>query len=178
MTATAKQGDLIQDVTAAKRSLRGLDWMNFFMADVQMAVGAFVASYLAAGRQWDAAQVGLVVAAQNIATMLAQPAAGALVDNSNRKNWLAAGAGAIVGAGCIAILMGRSTIAEAAIQIVIGVASAIFPPAIAALSLGLVGGSKLPRRVGRNEAWNHGGKVSLAVAAALAGTRLGPEWIF
>ena len=45
-------------------------------------------------------------------------------------------------------------------------ASAIFPPAIAALTLGVVGRSLLARQTGRNEAFNHAGNV---VAAALAG---------
>lgn len=32
---------------ASSQSRRGLDWMNFFIADVQEAFGAFVAFYLA-----------------------------------------------------------------------------------------------------------------------------------
>ena len=40
------------------------------------------------------------------------------------------------------------------------------PPAVAALTLGLVGRAAMSRRTGRNEAFNHGGNV---VAAALAG---------
>ncbi len=42
----------------------------------------------------------------------------------------------------------------------------VFPPAIAALTLGLVGRVAMSRRTGRNEAFNHGGNV---VAAALIG---------
>lgn len=64
------------------------------------------------------------------------------------------------------------------IQIVIGVASSVFPPGIAALSLGLVGRESLAQRVGRNEAFNHIGKVVLAIAAALLGMTLGQRWIF
>ena len=53
-----------------------------------------------------------------------------------------------------------------AAQTAIGAAAAIFPPAVAALTLGLVGRAAMPRQTGRNEAYNHGGNV---VAAALAG---------
>ncbi|WP_236147185.1 MFS transporter [Scytonema millei] len=52
-------------------------------------------------------------------------------------------------------------------QALIGVAAAIFPPAIAAITLGIVGYNKLDHRIGRNEAFNHAGNVA---AAALAGT--------
>ena len=53
-----------------------------------------------------------------------------------------------------------------AAQTAIGAAAAIFPPAVAAVTLGLVGRAIMPRQTGRNEAYNHGGNV---VAAALAG---------
>jgi Na+/melibiose symporter-like transporter len=44
----------------------------------------------------------------------------------------------------------------------IGAAGAIFPPAVGALTLGLVGRAALARRTGRNEAFNHGGNVAVA----------------
>ena len=34
-------------VSISRQSQRGLDWMNFFLADVQTGFGAFVAFYLA-----------------------------------------------------------------------------------------------------------------------------------
>jgi hypothetical protein len=40
------------------RTLRGLDWLNFFLADVQTGVGPFLAIYLA-GYKWDEERVGL-----------------------------------------------------------------------------------------------------------------------
>jgi hypothetical protein len=39
---------------------RGLDWLNFFLADVQTGVGPFLAIYLAAFK-WNQQQVGLVL---------------------------------------------------------------------------------------------------------------------
>jgi predicted MFS family arabinose efflux permease len=54
-------------------------------------------------------------------------------------------------------------------QVWIGVAAVVFGPAIAAVSLGLVGHSGFSRRMGRNEAYNHAGNVFGAVAAGLAG---------
>ncbi|MFX5555258.1 hypothetical protein ABTE11_23530, partial [Acinetobacter baumannii] len=45
-------------------------------------------------------------------------------------------------------------------------------PAIAGLTLGIVGQQGLPSQLGKNEAWNHGGNV---FSAALAGA-LGYFW--
>jgi hypothetical protein len=44
--------------TASAQSRRGLDWMNFFVADVQTGFGAFVAFYLAELR-WSPADIGI-----------------------------------------------------------------------------------------------------------------------
>ncbi|HEX9324151.1 MAG TPA: hypothetical protein VF913_18835 [Xanthobacteraceae bacterium] len=35
------------DAPVSRQSRRGLDWMNFFLADVQTGFGSFVAFYLA-----------------------------------------------------------------------------------------------------------------------------------
>lgn len=159
-------------------SLRSLDWINFCMADVQIPSAAFVTVYLSATRHWNPTQVGIVVGAQNIATMLGQPLAGALIDRSERKKWFVASAAAVVACGCVLVLNARTTAEQAAMQVVIGLFSAIFPPAIAALSLGLVGSENLAERVARNEAFNHAGKVTLAATAAWVGIQYGHAWIF
>ena len=61
---------------------------------------------------------------------------------------------------------------------VAGIAGAIFPPALAAISLGVVGPKLFSKRVGRNEAFNHAGN---AVSAAIAGATaywFGPIVVF
>ena len=54
----------------------------------------------------------------------------------------------------------------AATQSVAGIAGAIFPPALAAITLGVVGPKMFAKRIGRNEGFNHAGN---AVSAAIAG---------
>jgi hypothetical protein len=44
----------------ARRSLRGLDWFVFFVADVQTGFGPFVAVYLTAPK-WTQIDIGLVL---------------------------------------------------------------------------------------------------------------------
>ncbi len=82
-------------VQPTKRSLRGLDWLNFLLADVQTGVGPFLAIYLA-GYGWNEERVGLALTVGGIAGILAQTPAGALVDQVHRKRTLiAAGVGGL-----------------------------------------------------------------------------------
>jgi len=67
-----------------------------------------------------------------------------------------------------------SFVAVAAAQTAMGMADAIFPPAIAAISLGVVGPKAFARRVGRNEAFSHAGTAATAVAAGIAGWLIAP----
>lgn len=161
-----------------QRSLKGLDWVNFFMADVATGVGPFLAIYLTATRHWDPASVGVVIAAQAVAGVVAQVPAGWLVDNSTKKKWLVIAGALLVAAGCVAIVLARNVASEIAVQIVIGMTAAIFPPAIAAIALGIVGKPKLSRRAGRNEGFNHAGNVVFAVVAGGIGALFGQQWIF
>jgi MFS family permease len=161
-----------------KLSLRGLDWVNFFMADVNTGIGPFLAIYLTATRHWDPAGVGMVVAAQSIASVVAQAPAGWLVDNSTRKKWLVIFGAMFVAGGCVGIVLAPTVSSEICVQILIGLTAAIFPPAIAAISLGIVGKPKLSMRAGRNEGFNHAGNVVFALAAGGIGAALGQQWIF
>ncbi len=160
------------------RSQRGLDWLNFFMADVATGVGPFLAIYLTAARHWNPASVGIVVAVQSIASVIAQGPAGWLVDWSEHKKRLVIAAAVVVAFGCVGIVWSPGEAAEVITQILIGIAAALFPPAIAAISLGMVGRDRLPSRVGRNETFNHAGNVVFALLAGAIGTWLGQQWIF
>jgi hypothetical protein len=46
--------------TPSARTLRGLDWLNFFLADVQTGIGPFLAIYLA-GYGWNEQRVGIAL---------------------------------------------------------------------------------------------------------------------
>jgi MFS family permease len=66
------------------RSRRGLDWVNFFLADVQTGVGPFLAIFLA-GVHWNPQQIGIALTAGGLAGIAAQTPAGALVDRLRAK---------------------------------------------------------------------------------------------
>lgn len=152
--------------------------MNFFMADVNTGIGPFLAIYLTATRHWGPASVGIVVSAQSIASVVAQGPAGWLVDWSQNKKRLLIGGAALVALGCLGIGLSPSEPLEILTQILIGLTAAIFPPAIAAISLGIVGKQKLSGRIGRNEGFNHAGNVTFALIAGAVGAWLGQQWIF
>jgi len=73
-----------RDGGPSTRSLRGLDWVNFFLADVQTGVGAFLAIYLAASN-WNEQRVGLALTVGGIAGIIAQTPAGGLIDRLRRS---------------------------------------------------------------------------------------------
>ena len=57
----------------SKRTLRGLDWLNFFLADVQTGVGPFLAIYLSK-YGWNEQLVGIALSVGGIAGITAQSA--------------------------------------------------------------------------------------------------------
>ena len=90
----------------SKQSRQGLDWLNFFLADVQTGFGAFVAFYLAE-LGWQKSQVGLVLAAGTVAALVAQIPGGALVDAAAWKRGLAAIGICMIGASALILALGR-----------------------------------------------------------------------
>ena len=70
-------------------SQRGLDWFVFFLADVQMGFGPFVAVYLTA-EKWTQADIGLVLTVSGLVALAGQMPGGALVDAARSERWVAA----------------------------------------------------------------------------------------
>jgi MFS family permease len=162
----------------SSRSLRGLDGINLLMADVRDGVGPFLSVFLKGSRHWDPGAIGLAMGASSIAAALCQVPAGLLVDGTRAKRLLIAGSGLMVGLGCLLIVVFPHFWTVIAAQAILGSASAIIPPAIAALSLGLVGRRLLDARISRNEGFNHAGNLTAAVLAGGLGHYLGYHWIF
>ena len=160
------------------RSLRGLDGINFLMADVRDGVGPYLSVFLKGSEHWDAGAIGLAMAASSIAAAICQVPAGLLVDGTRAKRLLVAIAGLIVAAGCLLIVFFPRLPTVLAGQAMLGAASAVIPPAIAAMTLGLVGRRLLDSRVSRNEGFNHAGNLLAAVLAGTLGKYLGYHWIF
>jgi MFS family permease len=160
------------------RSLRGLDGLNFLMADVRDGLGPFLSVYLKGTQHWGSGDIGLVMAASGIAAAICQIPAGLLVDAVRAKRLLIAISGLLVAAGCLLIAFFPKLLTVLAAQITLGAASAIIPPCLAALSLGIVGRRLLPARISRNESFNHAGNFMAAVLAGALGQYVGVIWLF
>ncbi|SAL32787.1 major facilitator transporter [Caballeronia sordidicola] len=147
------------------RSLRALDWLNFFVANVQTGFGPFIASYLAANK-WTQGEIGLMLSVGTISAMASQLPAGALVDALRNKK--GAAAAAIIAIIVSALLLGASPtfVSVFAAEVLHGFASCMLVPAMAAISLALVSRADLGDRLGRNARW---ASIGSALTAALMG---------
>src|SRR4051794_18348162 len=86
-------------------SLRALDALNFFLADVRDGMGPFLGTFLRVHRQWDAGRVGIALAASQLGTVLAQTPAGAFIDRVRGKRLATAIAAGVVAAGCMVLYL-------------------------------------------------------------------------
>jgi MFS family permease len=161
----------------SKQSRYGLDWMNFFLADVQTGFGAFVAFYLA-GLGWSKGQIGVALSIGTIAGLLANIPGGALVDWASWKRVVAALGIVMIAASAIILALLPSVYLVFTAQIVHGVTSSIVTPAIAAISLGLVGRKAMSARTGRNYGFNAAGTALTAGVMGLAGQYIAKSAIF
>ena len=157
---------------------RSLDALNFFLADVRDGLGPYLAIYLLTVRQWNEADIGLVMTVGGIAAVLAQTPAGALIDVSRHKRAIIIIAAGLITFASIAIPWLSSFSAIALSQVVSGLSGSVFQPAIAAITLGLLGPRRFTRQIGRNEAFNHAGNATAAILAGALGYVYGPAVVF
>ena len=162
----------------AARVRRPLDALNFFLADVRGGLGPYLAVYLLAERNWDEASIGVVMSIATAAEILAQTPAGALVDAIRAKRLLMAVAAFAVTAASLALPWLSAFWTVATSQGIAHVASALFGPAIAAITLGAVGRQAFSQRIGRNESFNHAGNAFAAVTAGASAYLWGPTVVF
>jgi MFS family permease len=160
------------------QSLRALDCLNFFLADVRGGVGPYLAIYLLSTLHWNPAQIGIVLSVMGVATLVAQTPCGALVDAIRPKRLLVVLSAALVGVSCIGITIFTDKYFIVASQVLNGLVDAVFPPAIAAITLGMVAHKQFAPRIGRNEVFNHAGNVGAALLAGATGYLFGQHWIF
>jgi MFS family permease len=159
------------------RSLRGLDWFIFFVADVQTGFGPFVSVYLTSQR-WTQVDIGLVLSAASFVGLIGQIPGGALVDYARSERFVA-------GVAVVAICVSALTYAALPIfpmvlagSVLHALASCVLGPAIAAISLGLVGHAAIGRRLGRNARFASVGNGLAAAAMGACGYLLSARAVF
>jgi MFS family permease len=148
------------------RSLRGLDWLNFFVANFQTGFGPFISVYLT-GVGWTQGAIGAALSAGTVAGMVSQVPGGMLVDIIRSKRAAAAVAILAIMASALLIALWPALLPIALAEILHAFASSVLGPAIAALSLALAGHAAFGERLGRNARYL---AIGNAFAAGLMGT--------
>ncbi|CCH00229.1 major facilitator transporter [Fibrella aestuarina BUZ 2] len=161
-----------------KGTLRALDAANFFLADVRDGLGPYLAIYLLTTLHWDAQSIGIAMSVMGIATVAAQTPAGALVDRTRYKRLFSVVASLLIASAALLTISFPVYGVIIGGQVAMGVAAAWFTPAVAAITLGIVGPKALDGRVGRNETFNHAGNVFAALLAGLIGYYVSSAGIF
>jgi len=159
------------------RSRRGLDWFVFFLADVQTGFGPFITVYLTA-QAWTQTDIGLVLTAGSLVALFGQMPGGAIVDAARSEKLVAAiSIGAIAAS---ALLLAAAPVFPAVLlsQIVHAGASCVLGPALAAISLGLVGYHGIGERLGRNARFAAIGNGLAAGAMGACGYFISDRFVF
>jgi MFS family permease len=175
-----ERSDLPADRSAphpSRRSLQSLDWFVFFVADVQTGFGPFVAVYLTT-EKWTQVDIGLVMSVAGLVSLFGQVPGGALVDAARSERVVAAVGVAMIGMAALAYALlpiFPVVLAAAATQ---AVASCVLGPAIAAISLGLVGHAAIGERFGRNARFASVGSGISAAAMGAVGYFLTAQSVF
>jgi predicted MFS family arabinose efflux permease len=152
--------------TPSQRSLRGLDWFIFFLADVQTGFGPFIAVYLTT-EKWTQGEIGLLLSIGGIVGLLGQMPGGAIVDAARSERLVAGLAIATIGLSALCYAAWPIFPVVVAAATLHAAASCVLGPAIAAISLGLVGPYAISERLGRNARF---ASLGNGVAAAVMGT--------
>jgi MFS family permease len=169
------QTEVANDSSA--KSVPALQWLNFLVADIQTGLGPFLAAYLAASH-WNPRDIGFALTLGGLVTVSAGPFAGALIDVSSSKRGLVAGAVGMLAAGAALLTTGTHWPQVAVAQTLIGAAGAVLLPALAAITLGMVGPRLFDRQFGKNQSYNSAGNVATALLLAAVSYLLGVRSIF
>jgi MFS family permease len=175
MTVTASSDAI--DASPSSTSLSGLDGVNLFLAGMQSGFGPFVAVLLA-DEKWTLQNIGFVLSASSLAGLLSQLPGGELLDATRSKRFLVALGGIMVAVSALVIALWPSLPVVFAALVPQGITGGFLGPAIAAISLGLVGHSALADRLGRNQRFASTGVVTTTGLMGAIGYFLSYQAIF
>ena len=148
-----------------RSSHRSLDWFSFFLADIQAGFGPFVAIYLTA-HSWTQLDIGLVLTASGLVALAGQLPAGALVDAVRSARLVAGVALFAICASALTMALWPMFPVVLSARAIHAAASCALGPAIAVISLSLVGHAGLGERIGRNARF---ASIGAGVSAAAMG---------
>ena len=157
--------------------MRGLDWFVFFLADVQTGFGPFVSVYLTT-QAWTQVDIGLVLTVGGLVALAGQMPGGALVDAVRSERLLAACGVLAISASALALAAWPFFLLVLLGRVLHAMASCVLGPAIAAISLGLVGHAGMGERLGRNARFASIGTGLAAAAMGALGYFTSSRYVF
>ena len=166
--------DKVAEPDPSEQSQRGLDWLNFFIADVETAFGPFVAVYLSA-HGWRQGEIGSILTINSAVALATQVPAGLLVDWARRKRLIVAVCIGLVAGGALLIGGFPHYLPVMAGEVMHGLTGGAVRTAVAAIALGLVGHRVLHTRIGRNHRYDALGNAATAAAMGVLGNFASPR---
>jgi MFS family permease len=165
------------DKVPSLRSRRGLDWLVFFVADIQTGFGPFVAVFLTS-QKWTQIDIGLVLTVSGLVGLIGQVPFGAIVDAARSLRAISAVALVAIGASAFAFAAWPMLPVVLAARVLHAAASTMLGLAVASISLGLVGADRMSERLGRNVAFASAGTGLAAAAMGAIGYYLSNRAVF
>ncbi|MDQ2763297.1 MAG: MFS transporter [Pseudomonadota bacterium] len=147
------------------------------MADVQTGFGPFIASYLSGYKRTEG-EISFALSVGTLTAMISQIPAGAFVDALTGKRLAAALAIVAISLSAVLLACSPSRFPVLIAEVLHGFASCMLTPAIAAISLALVGRRALGRRLGINARWAAVGNGIAAAAMGSLGSLFSTRMVF
>lgn len=161
----------------SRASLNGLDGINFFNAAMLAGFGPYVAVYLAE-QNWTQENIGFVLTASGLAGLLALMPGGELLDTVRSKRALVALGASMVAVTALIIGIWPNFPLVFTALVLHGTTGAFLGPAIAAISLGVVGHFALAEQLGRNQRFASAGSLIATGLMGLIGYLLSYQAMF
>ncbi|AWN40811.1 MFS transporter [Methylobacterium durans] len=163
--------------TISRASRRGLDAFAFFVANLQTGFGPFLAVYFTQAK-WTQADIGFALTVGSLVSLLGQVPGGAFVDVARSKRFAAGLSVVAISGSAFALAMWPSFLVVLLAMAAHSAASCVLTPAIAAISIGLVGHARAGERLGRNASFQAIGNALAAAGMGACGYYLSNDAVF
>lgn len=160
-----------------RASTLGLDAFTFFIANLQTGFGPFLAVYFTQ-QKWTQSDIGLALTVGGLVSLLGQVPGGAFVDVARSKRFAAGFSAFWVGASAVMIAAWPTYLVVMLAMAIHSAASCVLTPAIAAISIGLVGRARAGVRLGRNASFSAIGNALGAASMGAIGYYLSNDAVF
>ncbi|MBB2960829.1 MFS transporter [Methylobacterium sp. R2-1] len=161
----------------SRRATYGLDAFTFFIANLQTGFGPFLAVYFTQ-QKWTQSDIGLALTVGSLVSLLGQMPGGAFVDASRSKRFAAGFSAFWVGASAVMLAAFPTYLVVMLAMAIHSAASCVLTPAIAAISIGLVGHARAGERLGRNASFSAVGNALGAAGMGAIGYYLSNNAVF